>query len=365
LRRFLFLGLAGLLLGGCGATFRPVVVPRVAQVCPQAADGRGSMGACTPQPTLLLAADRTLVHGFRATAASHRITFPDLSNNDPCVCGGAIRRAGNQGLIVKVNQGTYYRDPWAAPMVRSARAAGLAVGGYDFVSEYSRAEAAVMTEQLVRAGITRRTARTFPPVLDVEYGPANRAGLEEMIRYLTKQFGRVMIYTASWFWTPHFGSWWPRGVTAWVAGYPEATPLPGLPERLKVAHQFSDHEWFGGGYGDMSVWLKSKVAFDRFVRTPFVETHAEKTRAIGQKIEQTRCRTLACRSSLRKLRKRYWGRRRMEAKLVVLKAERRKVHTLIARKLCRKKPSRLGCKVLLRRSWELSRRIHQIERGLR
>lgn len=249
---------AVLLLAACGASSHTTPTPtRVAQaaVCPLAADGHGQAGVCAPASVLRDAASRPHL----AAAADASPQFEDLSNNDPCNCGPAIRAHGMSGLIVKANQGVGFIDWTAVPMVQSARAAGLAVGMYDFDQDYTVAEAQVFVARARAAGILPNTPNTFPLYLDVEYGNFNYGGLIAQIAYIRSQGYRVGIYTGDWYWGPHAGCQWPAGVTAWLSGYPSAIVPCGLPGLLFQAHQYTSTPV------DISVFLGSTSQFTAFV----------------------------------------------------------------------------------------------------
>lgn len=375
--------LAGILVGiiafAPNVEIRRIQVPVSAPAraaCPSAFQGNGAMGACAPR--VQVEQSQTATVAFAATAA---VTFPDFSNNDPCVCGSKIKENGHPGAIVKMSQGVYYRDETAAPMVANFKKNGLAVGGYLFDAEYTVAEAEVFVSQLHRAGIYKNTPNTFPPVLDVEYGNANRAGLQSQIDYLDRIFGRVMVYTGGWFWVPHFGSWIPSGVSYWLAGYPNASALPGLSDGWYVAHQFTDHGWFGDGFADLSLWLWSRLAFDRFVHKPLTVTQKEivSTAAVGVSIQRTlRQERTACkaghagacsraRTRVRTLRRVYWRKRYAEHRITIVRAERRKVLRLIGVHKClwkRKHHRRLGarCRAWIVAAGRLNRQVRSLER---
>lgn len=257
-------------LSGCGShaahpPLRPLATPLTAaeRACPAAADGHGSMGACAPPGTFHAVPPSAMLR----LQASARITFPDRSNNDPTRNMAAIAGAGHPAIYLKRSQGTGFSDGWFVAQANPARARRMSVGGYDFVSTYSAAEAFFFVNELRLGGITRASARTMPPVLDVEFGSASRAGVQTMVNIVRRAYGRVMIYTGDWYWGPHLGCWWPSGVQAWLSGYPSA-PVPcGLPRSLYVVHQFTDHGWDGAGYVDMNLWLGSTPGWRVFART--------------------------------------------------------------------------------------------------
>lgn len=225
-----------------------VLTGPAAAACPQAAAGHGQMGGCAPKHKL----------GLTAPRAVGGPVYPDRSNNDPCYCGSAIRAAGQVGLIVKANQGTGFIDSTAVGMIASARAAGLAVGEYDFDQDYTVAEAQVFVARLHAAGIYPSTPNTFPAYFDVEYGNFSYGGLLAQIAYVRAQGYRVGIYTGQWYWGPHAGCRWPSGLSsAWLSGYPNA-PVPCGTTGFN-AHQFTSTPI------DLSVYLGSLDQFHAFV----------------------------------------------------------------------------------------------------
>jgi Glycosyl hydrolases family 25 len=247
-------------IAACGSHTTVSVPKSVLQACPQASNGHGSMGGCTP-PVVKTKLKLTL----KNPAAPFGPKFPDFSNNDPCYCGAALRAHGIVGEIDKTNQGIGFIDRTFVGMVQNARANGLAVGGYDFVQEYNAQEVYTFINRLHAAGIWRWTTNTFPPTLDVEYGAFSYTGLQHMINILEREYGRVQIYTGGWYYEPHAGCRWPGGVSAWLSGYPNATPVCGLPSYLFAEHQFADNGFNGVTSVDLSVYRFSN--FKAFVHS--------------------------------------------------------------------------------------------------
>lgn len=257
LRALLIVLVLGVLVTACGNTGKhqtstsSVSLPKAEAECPAATEGSGSMGACAPPSVGLSAPPR--VGG--TLGVSHAPRFVDLSNNDPCYCATALRRAGYRGEIDKANQGTGFVDSTFVRMIDGARKARLAVGGYDFDETYSVAEAKLFVARLRAAGITPRGHNEFPAVFDVEYGSFSISGLRAQIAYVQHQGYRVEVYTGAWYWTPHAGCQW-VGVRAWLAGYPTAPVFCGLTASLYVNHQYTDHASIGGGHSsDASVHI--------------------------------------------------------------------------------------------------------------
>lgn len=258
--------------------------------CPQAATGHGDMGACVPTKLGLSRPP--------STAQPAGITYPDLSNNDPCVCAAAIRAHGHPGEIDKANQGTRFSDSWFVSMVKDAKAHGLATGGYDFDELYTASEVYLFIKRLHAAGIYRSTPNTFAPTIDVEFGNFSREGLQHQINILNREFGRVKIYTGGWYFLPHAGCWWPKGVPAWLSGYPNASVFCGLSESLFKEHQYTDHGFNGETFSDMTVYRGNQAQFNAFVhKAPVKLTKGQKKEALDKEYRR--------RQALRVLRQRH------------------------------------------------------------
>lgn len=276
-------------LGGAPAQHHPLATAR--QACPNATSGNGSMGACAPT-SVGLSAPHALVGG--RLGANSQPSFVDLSNNDPCYCAVALRKAGYKGEIDKANQGTGFIDSTFVAMIKGARAAHLAVGGYDFDETYSVAEAKVFVSQLRAAGITPHGHDEFPAVFDVEYGAFSLAGLQAQIAYVRHQGYRVEVYTGGWYWTAHAGCTW-VGVPAWLAGYPDAPIFCGLSSSLYADHQFTDHATIDGSHSsDASVHVTGSWAAE--INAP-LSKHARrqiKTAKVARSRNEIRMRRQHC-----------------------------------------------------------------------
>jgi hypothetical protein len=212
--------------------------------------------------------------------------FPDFSNNDPCYCAAQLKHHGIIGAIDKANQGTGFIDLTFAGMVADAKAHKLPIGGYDFDELYTAQEAYTFVARLKAVGINRSTVRSFPPTLDIEYGHANRAGLEHQLAVLFRVYGRVQIYTGSYYWEEHFGCWAPANVTFWIAGYPSAKRPCGVSGAHYLAHQFTDHGFNGAGYADLSDFFGP--TFAHFIQAVPVQLNTAGLKASLTKHQQER-----------------------------------------------------------------------------
>lgn len=215
------------------------------------------------------------------TGTASATTYPDLSNNDPTYNMAAIKAHGHPAVVLKVNQGVGFLDSTFYYMATAAKHAGLCVGGYDFVQEYTAAEAYTFVNRLHAAGIYRGTSCTLPPTLDVEFGVPSQAGLEHMVAVLVREYGRVQIYTGQWYWAPHFGCWVPPQAHLWLSGYPYASTLCGTRAWQYVVHQYADNAFNGVFSSDMNAWLGSDPGFKAFAQTsPAVAARAVKLRVL-------------------------------------------------------------------------------------
>jgi len=257
------------LLAGCGGTSKPARVgpkhdaPKPAQLAPPChiSPQSGQMGACAPKPPpgARLAAPRTVV------GSPH---FLDLSNNDPIYSVGAYRQMrahGYTGAVFKLNQAGYI-DRTAAGQVAAARQAGDRVGGYDFADTTQGvgpiAEAHIFIGRLQALGLCGGRG-VIPPTGDFEYGTITPSYVVTWVAIVRQACGRVQIYTGQWYWNPHVGCFWPRGVPGWISGY-GALYLPCGIGADFLEQQFSDHGYNGFNSTDVSVYLHGSASWDRY-----------------------------------------------------------------------------------------------------
>jgi len=265
MRRLVTFMVPVVLLAGCGTTTHHAThlsVPACAVPV-----GHASSGACAPAG--ILAAARA-PHPGALLGASRSIQIVDLSNNDPIYDMHPLARFGIRGMWLKVNEGTGFTDRTFSPMVRSARAAGIPVGGYDFVRNYSASEAYLFVNRL-RATGTCTGRNTLPPVLDIEAGQASQGGVQIMVNIVRRECGRVTIYTGLWYWIPQLGRWWPVGVSAWISGYPNIVDHANY--NGVAVHQFTDRGYNGVSSADLSTWQGSTAGYARFVASIPVHRH--------------------------------------------------------------------------------------------
>lgn len=276
MRRFVYLlGLAVLLVlvvAACGGsarhrppyktTARPRLAPNLA--APNCATGDNhSLGACLPKPKV----------GVSPKVGAGAIRCEDRSNNNP-LFGVAnwrrVRASGITCLYVKVNESTGFIDGTAARMAADAKAAGLAVGGYDFqhvCQGSATAEADVFAAHERADGLTG--PNTLPGSADVEYPTGAscnaRAWESEWRARATHDLGRATItYTGAWYWNPVLGCWWVGGED-WISGYDVSFPALPCGHVALDLWQNTDRGFDGVGTTDLSLFRDGPAAYARFV----------------------------------------------------------------------------------------------------
>lgn len=110
-----------------------------------------------------------------AAAAADEVTGVDVSswqhpNNKPGdIVWPSVAAAGHDFAIVKATESTTYKNPYYASDIKGARDAGMVVGAYHFARpKLPLTTAKDQARYFVNAIGTTRTARTLPPVLDIE-----------------------------------------------------------------------------------------------------------------------------------------------------------------------------------------------------
>lgn len=117
-----------------------------------------------------------------------------------------VKAAGKQFAIVRVSDGTGFLDPKFATNWRGAKAAGLAVGAYQFFrpKQDATAQADLMVNQLQAVGFS---SSDIPPVIDVEVTDGVSAStimsrVNTWIARVKSRTGRLpVLYTSPGFWS--------------------------------------------------------------------------------------------------------------------------------------------------------------------
>jgi GH25 family lysozyme M1 (1,4-beta-N-acetylmuramidase) len=174
----------------------------------------------------------------------------DLSNNNPDPLRfTAVKAHGIYGMWHKVSEGLNFTDMRFADRARSARAAGLRVGGYHYAHPAvgtATAEAEYFVDRLGSIG-----RRDLHPVLDLEEDGGLAAGALRdwariFLRHVHERTGvKCLTYSSPSFiserhWTETFGT----GAGLWLADYgPDDGRNHGAhiprPWRKIVAHQYT------------------------------------------------------------------------------------------------------------------------------
>lgn len=137
---------------------------------------------------------------------SSRVYGIDVSYYQGTINWTSVKNAGKQFAIVRVSDGTGFHDPKFASNWKGAKAAGLAVGAYQFFrpNQDINAQADLMVNELNAVGFG---AGDIPPVLDVEVtdgASASKimAGINTWIARVKSRTGRLpVLYTSPGFWS--------------------------------------------------------------------------------------------------------------------------------------------------------------------
>lgn len=146
----------------------------------------------------------------------------DVSNNNGRIDFNAAKKGGQDFVWIKAGEGDW-KDPDFQANVKAAVAAGLEVGGYQFLrpraGRTGAQEAAFFIARLEAAGLGKGDLR---PVLDVEATKLDQAATRNYVRSFVSAMQahgfRPAVYTGAWFWDPHVGDE-SFGLPLWVSGY--------------------------------------------------------------------------------------------------------------------------------------------------
>lgn len=139
------------------------------------------------------------------------------------------KAAGWSFVLVKATEGATYANPYFRRDVADARAAGLAVGAYHWVSPRTDADAQVANAVEALAPVL--TGGDLPVALDFEQSGATHAQLDAIRAGLRAQGWRTMTYTYPSFWTANGEPGCPRCAAdpLWFASYSDREPAPPKP----------------------------------------------------------------------------------------------------------------------------------------
>jgi len=229
LQEILSLAATAALLGACGGTVSEEgamengVVSQDAKVCPG-----------TPK-----------VYGIDVSEFQGKINW------------ASVKAAGKSFAVIRVSDGTGHMDPNFASNWKGAKAAGVAVGAYQFfrASEDPTAQADLMLNQLKSVGYG---AGDLPPVVDVEVtdGVSNAtviARTSTWLAHVQAHLGRLpRLYTSPGWWAGLGGTVSPLPYL-WVANWGVSCPtLPSPWGRLRL-WQYSDAGSVSGISGNVDL----------------------------------------------------------------------------------------------------------------
>ena len=180
----------------------------------------------------------------------------DLSNNDPSYGHWATIRRHDSFVYLKVSEGTGFVDGTAARMAREAHAAGLLVGGYDFLhvcGDNPVGEAWVFIDAARRDGLVAGRG-VLPATADFELGTGCNAGAwlrawSDTIRRLTHD----AVYSDLGYYLPEVRCFTDADY-GWVADLSAFQTLCNL---RTVFQQYSWAAWNGVGHADGDVFRGS------------------------------------------------------------------------------------------------------------
>ena len=187
--------------------------------------------------------------------------FIDLSNNNRVSSFDAVKKAGIEGVWLKVSEGATFADPDFSSFARRARAAGLRVGGYHFAYPQHASSDAVGEARFFAAKLGKIQARDLRPVLDFEINPEHmsNADLEAWTRAFNREVAKLtgtlpLYYSYGSFLHPSK----PVGAGLWLANYgrndgKDFDVAPPPPWKKVAAHQFTSNGQIPGVDGRCDV----------------------------------------------------------------------------------------------------------------
>lgn len=137
---------------------------------------------------------------------SNKVYGIDVSYYQGVINWSSVKAAGKQFVIIRVSDGTGFLDPKFVTNWKNAKAAGLAVGAYQFFrpNQDATAQADLFVNQLNAVGFG---ANDLPPVIDVEVtggvsGSTVAARVNTWLNRVKSRTGRLpALYTSPGFWS--------------------------------------------------------------------------------------------------------------------------------------------------------------------
>jgi GH25 family lysozyme M1 (1,4-beta-N-acetylmuramidase) len=171
------------------------------------------------------------------------------------------------GVIIKVNEGTGYLNPFFAAQYDSARRAGLLTGGYSFDRPGVAGTADVDLYLKTVGGRAMELGHWLDCEVTDDLPPATISERlhEDANRLDQATVHHTGIYTGRWFWDPQTrGSGWASALPAWIANYSGSGPDIPFPWKRAMLWQFTDKYQVAGLSLDASVWTGTDLEWSRW-----------------------------------------------------------------------------------------------------
>jgi len=194
------------------------------------------------------------------------------SNNGRNIDFHKVKKSGVEFVYIKVSQGTTYVNPYAKLHASEAKAAGLLVGAYAFLSPtktgHGADEADYFLKHARECGLLSKGC--LRPVADIEIThraagkPSRQYDYAFLDRVIAKEKIKPFIYTGSWFWDGVLHARNAHGCPLWLAAYTSSWKkyIPKGFLRGVSIHQETDKGRVPGisGYVDIDRYLGKNVA---------------------------------------------------------------------------------------------------------
>jgi uncharacterized protein with LGFP repeats/GH25 family lysozyme M1 (1,4-beta-N-acetylmuramidase) len=241
------------------------------QAAPPVDSGDHAMGSTLAkyEPDAARAAGKA--KGFAAAAAPPGVPGIDVSHWQGRMDWGAVAANGTKYAYIKATEGVHFVDDEFATNYAGSANAGLLRGAYHFARPNRSSATAQVDFFVQRGGNWANDGRTLPPVLDIEYNPAQGEDMcygmagAPMVAWVT-EFANVMrdrigrypvMYTTRGWWRSCTGN--DPGLASklplWIAGY-NGNPanLPNGWANYAIWQYASspiDQDAFNGGYEEL------------------------------------------------------------------------------------------------------------------
>ena len=158
-----------------------------------------------------------------------RMDVVDISSHQGNVTVGmfnTMKKYGVKMIIVKLSEGNYYRNPYAAEQIANARAAGLRVGAYHYSTYSTTSEATAEANYFVDTAQSLGLSDTTYMVDDLEAESTKTSNTTQLAETFKRQvnnrgYGKTLLYTYASYTQQQglkFNAWDDKNV--WMASYP-------------------------------------------------------------------------------------------------------------------------------------------------